>query len=80
MRAGLGFQTRNVHCASRRELNEVDDSLCDSVLKPINNQTCANIPCAARWSESAWEECSAACGDGGTQSRQIYCYKIVSHG
>lgn len=64
----------------RQNLQTVSDDLCDSALKPAANQTCANIPCAARWSEGSWGECSEPCGEDGTQTIQVYCYKIVTHG
>ncbi|KAJ8724123.1 hypothetical protein PYW07_008103 [Mythimna separata] len=42
---GGGFQTRNVTCRSREELEIVEESLCDEGLRPPTNQSCSPEPC-----------------------------------
>ncbi|XP_061384586.1 papilin isoform X3 [Danaus plexippus] len=76
---GGGYQTRQVTCRSREELNIVDESLCDEGLRPATNQTCNIEACPPRWVEGPWSPCSKPCGDGGTRSRQIYCEKIITN-
>ncbi|XP_013147767.1 PREDICTED: papilin isoform X2 [Papilio polytes] len=77
---GGGTQSRQVSCRSREELEIVEDSLCDSGLKPVTNQTCNTDPCPPRWVEEPWGPCSKPCGAGGTRSRQVYCQKIIVNG
>ncbi|XP_052756348.1 papilin isoform X3 [Galleria mellonella] len=77
---GGGFQTRNVTCRSREELDIVDDGLCEEALKPPSNQTCNTDACPAQWIEGPWSPCSKACGEGGSRSRQVQCQKIITNG
>ncbi|PZC74553.1 hypothetical protein B5X24_HaOG207687 [Helicoverpa armigera] len=77
---GGGFQTRNVTCRSREELEIVDDELCDAGLKPPTNQTCNTDPCPAEWNEGPWGNCSQRCGSGGVRSREVTCQKIIANG
>ncbi|XP_064073976.1 papilin isoform X3 [Vanessa tameamea] len=77
---GGGYQTRQVTCRSREELEVVNDTLCDEGLKPPTNQSCNTESCPARWVEGPWSPCSKPCGDGGTRSRQVHCEKIITNG
>ncbi|XP_069673465.1 papilin isoform X4 [Periplaneta americana] len=77
---GGGYQIRNVTCARRRDMDVVPDYLCDPSLEPARNQTCGTDPCPPHWSLGEWEPCSASCGEGGTQIRQVYCEQVVSGG
>ncbi|XP_013170735.1 PREDICTED: papilin isoform X4 [Papilio xuthus] len=77
---GGGTQTRQVTCRSREELEVVEDSLCDTGLKPVTDQTCNTDPCPPGWVEEPWGPCSKPCGEGGTRSRQVYCEKIIVNG
>ncbi|CAK1550996.1 unnamed protein product [Leptosia nina] len=77
---GGGIQTREVTCRSREELDIVDDSLCDSGLKPPTNETCNDVPCPPNWVEGPWSPCSKPCGEGGTRSRQVHCEKVITQG
>ncbi|XP_061722019.1 papilin isoform X2 [Cydia pomonella] len=77
---GSGFQTRNVTCRTRDELEIVDDSLCDAGLRPIANETCQLAECMPEWVPSPWGPCSKLCGTGGSQSRSVQCQKIISNG
>ncbi|XP_026315037.1 papilin isoform X10 [Hyposmocoma kahamanoa] len=77
---GGGYQTRNVTCRSREDLDVVSDSLCDDILKPVTNQTCNTFPCEAHWVEGPWSPCSKPCGEGGSRSREVYCEKVITNG
>ncbi|CAG9813449.1 unnamed protein product, partial [Phaedon cochleariae] len=77
---GGGYQFRNVTCAGRASLDPVDRSLCDSNTEPEAKRRCNEIACAAQWVPHPWKECSAPCGDGGLQSRDVTCQQIVSNG
>ncbi|GJQ76338.1 hypothetical protein Trydic_g2060 [Trypoxylus dichotomus] len=77
---GGGVQFRNVSCAGRKSLDPVDPNLCDANNKPVETQRCGEIPCDPKWVAKDWEKCSATCGDGGTQTRKIYCEQIISGG
>jgi hypothetical protein len=75
-----GYQIRNVICARRRDLEVVPDYLCDPSLEPARNESCGTDPCPPLWAVGEWEPCSEACGEGGSQIRQVYCEQIVSGG
>nr|XP_023024406.1 papilin-like [Leptinotarsa decemlineata] len=77
---GGGYQFRNVTCAGRNSLEPVDRSLCDSNTEPEAKRRCSEIPCQAQWIPYPWKECSAPCGEGGVQERDIFCQQIVSNG
>ncbi|KAJ8724116.1 hypothetical protein PYW07_008096 [Mythimna separata] len=76
---GGGFQTRNVTCRSREELEIVEESLCDEGLRPPTNQSCSPEPCPAQWLEGPWGECSQRCGVGGVRAREVTCQKIIDN-
>ncbi|KAJ8724122.1 hypothetical protein PYW07_008102 [Mythimna separata] len=76
---GGGFQTRNVTCRSRKELEIVEESLCDEGLRPPTNQSCSPEPCPAQWVEGSWGECSQRCGVGGVRAREVTCQKIIDN-
>lgn len=77
---GGGFQTRNVTCNSRTSVETVDDSLCDASIKPADTQQCGQESCPPRWVEGPWQNCSAPCGNNGTQIRTVHCERIVASG
>ncbi|KAF9413443.1 hypothetical protein HW555_008335 [Spodoptera exigua] len=77
---GGGFQTRNVTCRSREELEVVDNNLCDEGLKPPMNQSCNQDPCPAQWVAGPWGDCSKRCGSGGVRSREVTCQKVIANG
>lgn len=77
---GGGFQTRNVTCNRRTDLELVDASLCDSTSKPIDVQQCNHESCPPRWVEEPWDKCSSGCGTNGTQERDVHCERISGNG
>ncbi|CAH1637578.1 unnamed protein product [Spodoptera littoralis] len=77
---GTGFQTRNVTCRSKEELEVVDNNLCDEGLKPPTNQSCNQDPCPAQWVAGPWGDCSKSCGNGGVKSREVTCQKVIANG
>ncbi|KAF9807223.1 hypothetical protein SFRURICE_008616 [Spodoptera frugiperda] len=77
---GGGYQTRNVTCRSREELEVVDSNLCDEGLKPPTNQSCNQDPCPAQWVAGPWGDCSKRCGSGGVKSREVTCQKVICNG
>ena len=77
---GGGIQTRKVTCNSRTSLEQVDDSLCDSSIKPADLQKCGEESCPPRWVEGPWGKCSSPCGSNGTQDRVVHCERVVSSG
>ncbi|XP_063221793.1 papilin isoform X2 [Bacillus rossius redtenbacheri] len=77
---GGGHQLRNVTCARRRDLEVVEDKLCNPVLEPERNKSCGTDPCPPAWSLGEWGACSMSCGPGGTRSRQVFCEQVVANG
>ncbi|XP_022817707.1 papilin-like isoform X2 [Spodoptera litura] len=77
---GRGFQTRNVTCRSKEELEVVDNKLCDEGVKPPTNQSCNQDPCPAQWAAGPWGDCSKSCGRGGVKSREVICQKVITNG
>ncbi|KYB26517.1 Papilin-like Protein [Tribolium castaneum] len=77
---GGGVQYRNVTCAGRRTLEPADRTLCDANNEPPSSQKCAEVPCEAQWVPYPWGNCSAPCGEGGVQTREIACQQIISNG
>lgn len=75
-----GFQSRKVSCVKRRMDKEVDEKLCDPMLKPTDTQACGGDPCPPQWVETDWTPCSKHCGEGGEQTRTIKCEQIVNNG
>lgn len=80
MSCGGGHQSRNVSCNSRTSLQLVDDTLCDSSLKPAEWQKCGQVECAPKWVEGKWGKCSAPCGQNGTQNREVTCNRVSNNG
>ncbi|XP_062417646.1 ADAMTS-like protein 3 isoform X2 [Pungitius pungitius] len=73
-----GKQTGVVRCVSRKQGEDVDDSLCDSSSKPpVIVRICAPEPCPPRWEVTAWTSCSASCGVG-IQTRSVFCMRLLS--
>ncbi|GBP58342.1 Papilin [Eumeta japonica] len=77
---GGGSQVRPVTCRSRDSLDVVEDNLCDDMIKPESIQACGTEPCPPQWVQGPWSPCSKPCGEGGTQSRQVYCERIIANG
>ncbi|XP_062863790.1 papilin isoform X1 [Trichomycterus rosablanca] len=71
---GGGIQTRRVECMSHDATGKrvVEDSLCETYsLRPVSQQNC-NMQQCAKYSVSAWSQCSVTCGSG-EQTRDIIC-------
>lgn len=68
-------ETSTIKCEEEEEMF-VDDSLCDSNLKPLEEQSCSIRPCEdlglVEWVTSAWSSCDTDCGSQ-TQTRQVAC-------
>ncbi|XP_041970064.1 papilin-like isoform X2 [Aricia agestis] len=77
---GGGYQTRQVSCRTRDDLEPVEDELCDSNFKPATNQSCNTQACGPQWVQEPWGPCSKPCGEGGTRSREVYCQMIITNG
>ncbi|XP_041970480.1 A disintegrin and metalloproteinase with thrombospondin motifs 3-like isoform X2 [Aricia agestis] len=45
----------------------------DQQCGPTTYERCNMHSCHFTWATGEWEECSATCGDGGVQERQLYC-------
>ncbi|XP_047525882.1 A disintegrin and metalloproteinase with thrombospondin motifs 3-like [Pieris napi] len=39
-------------------------------------ERCNTHSCSFKWVGAGWEECSATCGDGGVQERQLFCVPV----
>ncbi|XP_068083649.1 papilin [Anabrus simplex] len=76
---GGGIRTRNVTCV-RKDLEVQPSNLCNPILEPKKSEPCNTDPCPPQWSIGEWSHCSETCGDGGTQTRQVYCEQVVSSG
>lgn len=67
--------TSTTKCEEEEEMF-VDDSLCDSNSKPLEEQSCSIRPCEdlglVEWVTSAWSSCDTDCGSQ-TQTRQVAC-------
>ncbi|ESN96178.1 hypothetical protein HELRODRAFT_163212 [Helobdella robusta] len=71
---GSGIQQRHVFCVD--PLNQsYDDEYCSSSPKPLDIQSCNEIPCP-QWVYGDWGPCEATCGPGVTQRRVRYCQFI----
>lgn len=62
----------------------VDTSNCDERLRPDSfPRPCNLISCIKEWFEwkyNEWGECSVACGDFGSQTREYHCARVYSNG
>ena len=67
---GTGVQKRRVYCSRTRDQQQVDDTLCDINLRPIDNRTCNPEPCPAAWFTGEWSNCSC---HHAVQHRLVYC-------
>ncbi|XP_065189279.1 SCO-spondin-like [Sycon ciliatum] len=79
---GGGIQVRNIRCEQVQatgELMIVDDSVCESALRPINQQPCNAIDCPTHWDAGQYQACSRSCGNG-TQSREVFCERVNAEG
>ncbi|XP_013383070.1 A disintegrin and metalloproteinase with thrombospondin motifs 3 isoform X2 [Lingula anatina] len=68
----IEYQCRDVY-----DNLKADAEKCAGVQKPDDyRRECNKSPCVdARWEASPWEECSATCGNSGTQIRIVSCTK-----
>ncbi|XP_071956939.1 A disintegrin and metalloproteinase with thrombospondin motifs 6-like [Antedon mediterranea] len=72
---GTGVQHRNVRCLSVSQFGSeqpIADSACDSASKPLSSRSCAGELCQS-WITGNWNTCPVTCGDGGVQTRQVFC-------
>lgn len=67
-------------CAGRKTLDPVDRTLCNEDNEPEARKKCNEIPCEAQWTPYPWGNCSAPCGEGGLQTREISCQQISGNG
>uniref|UniRef100_A0A8D8Q017 Papilin n=1 Tax=Cacopsylla melanoneura TaxID=428564 RepID=A0A8D8Q017_9HEMI len=77
---GGGYKSRRVWCTSSKDSAPVSTDLCDPALEPVSNQMCGNVPCPPEWRITEWSQCSANCGDNGTQTREVECVQINEGG
>ena len=72
---GEGRQSRTVLCKwlKRNGTSEdVDNSLCDSNLKPSQYQSCQVENCRYEWHAEEWGKCDSYCGEG-WMKRDVVC-------
>ncbi|XP_061558933.1 A disintegrin and metalloproteinase with thrombospondin motifs 7 [Phycodurus eques] len=75
---GAGVQRQIYHCVERTN-GIVDESFCDPLTRPDDNQTtCNNEPCPAIWWVGEWQKCSASCGSTGIAKRTVLCVQAIS--
>ncbi|XP_046403264.1 thrombospondin type-1 domain-containing protein 4-like isoform X2 [Ischnura elegans] len=56
-----------------------EGSACDPNSPPQETVVRCNIkPCPAEWVAGDWGPCSVSCGEGGTQTREIWCEQEIS--
>nr|XP_046234510.1 thrombospondin type-1 domain-containing protein 4 [Scatophagus argus] len=64
-------------CVEKDSQVTVSADLCDTALKPTNQEEDCNIQsCPAYWDVGEWSECSRRCGPG-TQHRQVICRQVT---
>ncbi|XP_061830889.2 A disintegrin and metalloproteinase with thrombospondin motifs 7 [Nerophis lumbriciformis] len=75
---GAGVQRQIVHCVERTN-GIVEESLCDPLTRPDDNQTTCNKElCPAIWWVGEWHACSASCGSSGMAKRTVLCIQAIS--
>ncbi|XP_054626711.1 A disintegrin and metalloproteinase with thrombospondin motifs 7 isoform X3 [Dunckerocampus dactyliophorus] len=75
---GAGVQRQIVHCVERTN-GIVDETFCDPLTRPDDNQTsCNKDPCPAIWWVGEWHKCSASCGSSGMAKRTVLCIQAIS--
>ncbi|XP_049574160.1 A disintegrin and metalloproteinase with thrombospondin motifs 7 [Syngnathus scovelli] len=75
---GEGVQRQIFHCVERTN-GIVDESSCDPLTRPDDNQTtCNKEPCPAIWWVGEWQKCSTSCGSSGVTKRTVLCIQAVS--
>ncbi|CAH2324449.1 A disintegrin and metallo ase with thrombospondin motifs 18, partial [Pelobates cultripes] len=84
---GGGYMTAKLVCLQDLRV-QVNSTLCGPWTKNLLPPKICNIhPCPAYWRTGEWSPCSASCGGGGEQTRQIQCVQkketnteeLVSH-
>lgn len=72
---GSGYQERGVACLEvyrGGSTEEVDDTECGFVDRPISRQECGMEPCEYQWVVSEWDSCNVSCGVG-VMVRTVRC-------
>ena len=76
----IGVRYREIICARRKDAEPATENLCETSLRPAEQEACAPDPCPAQWSVGEWTPCSEPCGPQGVQVRQVQCEQIVPPG
>eukprot|EP00794_Sanderia_malayensis_P010053 gene10053-11082_t len=71
---GSGTRTRSLACSLRGESKIVDNSKCELLERPSDNEICNEIDCQAYTVPLGWSRCSRVCGDG-VRYQKIDCLK-----
>jgi hypothetical protein len=62
-----------LHSASQSLIEvKVDESKCDSTIKPANESECGSDSNCPEWRTTTWSSCSVSCGQG-LRMRDVYC-------
>ena len=80
---GMGLQTRDVFCAESDGTPTIESNCALAVDSVISSASCEATMCTSyTWDFDElvdWTECSHDCGDGGNQSRAIFCWNIYGN-
>ena len=64
-----GQRNRTVNCMYKDNLSKA--SMCESINKPIEIESCEQSNCPI-WKKAPWSQCSASCGTG-FKTRKVHC-------
>ncbi|XP_071455660.1 thrombospondin type-1 domain-containing protein 4-like [Hetaerina americana] len=74
--SGSGSSSTAAH---QPQENPAEGSTCDPNSPPQETVVRCNVkPCPAEWVAGDWGPCSISCGEGGTQTREIWCEQEIS--